>query len=238
MQPTMTFSSLSRNSENKKTFSLKNIISRDTLRFLSSVKFLMVLIIIIQVVILYFLVNPLNVLTQLNSVQIVNKISKLTVVPGGEIPTAIGTVGDNTLLPSAETLRKDNEIQAQVYKDAKDGDYVVVYSNKMIIFRDLENRIIYEGPTPAQILSQNQEDLLNNLIAKVKEGGIISSDNQESPQLRVITTELEDLKTSNPDFYSEAKENDVVATFTKANKIVLYRAEGNTIIRYGEIAIR
>lgn len=238
MQPTMTFSSLSKDGEAKRGIGPKRFFSRDTLRALTSVKFLMLLIVVFQIVILYFLINPLNVLTQLNSVQIVNKISKLTVVPGGEIPTAIGTVGDNTLLPDAETLRKDNEIQAQVYKDAKDGDYVVVYSNKMIIFRDSENRIIYEGATPAQILNSNQETLVKNLIAKVKESGIIPNEDDESPQLRIITTELQDLKTSNPDFYSEAKENDVVATFSRANKIVLYRGDGNVIVKYGEMSIR
>jgi hypothetical protein len=237
MQPTMTFSNLSRESEKRRP-SIKNIFNKNIFRTLTSVKFLAILIVVFQLIILYVLINPINILNQLNSVQIVNRVSRLTVVPGGEVPTAIGTVGDNALLPSADTLRKDNEIQSQVYKDAKDGDYVIVYSNKMIIFRDSENRIIYEGPTPAQILSTNQQNLLNNLITKVKEAGIVPQDSTETPIAQVITKNtLQNFQNINPGFYSEARENDVIAQFVTANKIVLYRAEGNVIVKYGEMAI-
>jgi hypothetical protein len=235
MNSSMTFSSLSKENEKK---GLKKFFDKGIFKFLTSIKFLAFLIVVFQIAILYILLNPINILNQLNAVQVVNKISKLTVVPAGEIPSAIGTVGDNTLLPNAETLRKDNQIQAQVYKDAKDGDYVVVYSNKMIIFRDSENRIIYEGSTPAQILNTNQENLVKALIAKVKDVGIIASDSDESPQLRIITTELADLKKSNPDFYADAKENDIVAIFAKSNKIVIYRSEGDAVVKYGDMSIR
>jgi len=238
MQPSMTFSTFSKEGEQKKGSKLKKLFSKDTLKTITSIKFLALLIIVFQLIILYVLINPINILNQLNSVQIINKVSKLTVVPGGEVPSAIGTVGDNVLLPDAETLRKDNEIQSQVYKDAKNGDYVIVYSNKMIIFRDSENRIVYEGATPAQILSDNQKSLVTALIAKVKDTGIIESDNDETPQLRIITTELQDLKNSNPDFYTDARENDIVAIFAKANKIILYRSEGDSIIKYGDMAVR
>lgn len=235
MQPSMTFSSLAKGDTQKRRLGFLN---KDIFRKFTSIKFLAVLIVIFQLIILYFLINPINILNQLNSVQIINKVSKLTVVPAGELPTAIGTVGDNTLLPNAETLRKDNEIQAQVYKDVKDGDYVLVYSSKMIVFRDSENRVIYEGPTPAQILNNNQQTIVTNLIKKVKDSGIITQDNDETPQLRIITTELADLQRVNPEFYADAKENDIVAIFARENKMVLYRADTDAVVKYGDLTVR
>lgn len=208
------------------------------IKFIASIKTLAVIVIVFQVAILYFQIRPINVLNELNAVQVINKVSRLTTIPSDQLPTAIGRVGDNTLLPDVDTLIKGNDIQAQVYKDAKDADYVIVYTDRMVIFRESENRVIYDGFTPAKILSNNQDELVKNLLAKVKEQGIISKDNDEAPQLRIITTELADLQRTNGDFYSQAKENDIIAMFAKENKIVLYRAEGNAVIKYGDMSIR
>lgn len=234
MQSTLKFSSLSREDRPKKYgFFNGNIFKK-----LTSIKILALMIIIFQIIILYLLINPINLLNQLNAVQVINKVSDLTLVPAGEIPSAIGTIGDNSLLPDVETLKKENDIQAQVYKDAKNGDYVIVYSNKMIIFRESENRIIYEGQTPVQILNNNQQTIVSNLIKKVKDSGIIANTNEEAPQLRIITTEIEDLKRSNPEFYGEVKENDIQAIFARENKIIIYRPDTDTIVKYGDLSIR
>lgn len=214
-----------------KKFSLRNILRR-----LSSVRVLAFLIIAFQLVILFVLVNPMNIINQLSFGEIVSKVSKLTALPS-ETPEAIGTVGDNILLPSAELLRSGSNIDAEIYKNALDGDFVLLYSNKMIIFRESENRVIYEGDTPTEVMKNNQDKLVADLIEKVKAEGIIDQDNSEIPQLLLIKSKLEVLKSNNPNLYADAQENDIVAIFAEANKIVLYRSEGKIIIKHGDLSI-
>lgn len=214
-----------------KKFSLRNILRR-----LSSVRVLAFLIIAFQLVILFVLVNPMNIINQLSFGEIVSKVSKLTALPS-ETPEAIGTVGDNILLPSAELLRSGRNIDAEIYKNALDGDFVLLYSNKMIIFRESENRVIYEGDTPTEVMKNNQDKLVADLIEKVKAEGIIDQDNSEIPQLLLIKSKLEVLKSNNPNLYADAQENDIVAIFAEANKIVLYRSEGKIIIKHGDLSI-
>lgn len=235
MQSGLNFTSLSQEAKRVDKKSLK---SKFFFKKFSLIKFLSIVIVVLQLVILFLLINPVNLLRQLNSENILNKVSSLTTIPSGEIPISIGRIGNNSFLPDINTLKNENEIQSQVYKDARNDDYVIVFSNKMVIYRDSENRVIYEGLTPLQVLNANQQTIVNNLLMKVKDSGIISSDNYEIPQLRVLTSEIQDLKKSNPEFYSDVKENDLQAIFAKENKIILYRPLTEEIIKYGDISIR
>lgn len=214
----------------------RKVLLGNILKKLSSVRVLAFLIIVFQLIILYVLINPLNIITQLNSGEVISKVSELTELPS-ETPEAIGAVGDYTLLPSAETLRGGNNIDAEIYKNAVDGDFVLLYSNKMIIYRESENRVIYEGDTPTGILKTNQDKLLADLVAKVKEERIINQESNEVPQLLLIQSKLEVLKSNNPNLYADAQQGDILVIFAEANKVVLYRPEGNSIIKHGSLSI-
>lgn len=198
------------------------------LKIVSSTKFLVAAIIVVQILILIVFLNPVGLLNQFSANQLINKISTLTSIPN-ETPLAMGQLGVNSF-PSAEQLKEQDLESAQVYKDALDQDYLVIYSTKMIIFRESENRIIYEGPTPNQIFLENQKDIAEKLIAKAKEQGIISQDSAEAPYLKQITTDLEDLKDVNSAFYNNAAVSDVIAIFVIENKLILYRPSNDSIV--------
>jgi len=62
---------------------------------------------------------------------LVEKVARLTVIPEGD-PT-IATVED------IETLETESP---SIYKDAQNGDIVLIYSEKMYIYRESEDKII------------------------------------------------------------------------------------------------
>lgn len=197
--------------------------------------FLIGLVALAQLVILFLFINPINLYQQLDVVQVLNNVSNLTSVPPTEIPV-VARIGDNKPLQDIDTIRKQNEINAQVYKEAQNGDYVLGYStNKMIIYRRSENKVLYNGDNPQQILIQTQQTIRTNLIAKTKEANLIADDSQESPELAVVVNP-ENLRTVNASFYANAQQNDIVATFGQSAILVLYRPSSNSIINSGKFS--
>lgn len=213
---------------------LKHIIVR-IFKLLSSFKVLAFFVIVLQIGILYILVNPAALLGSFSSSQIVAKVSQLTDLPS-EIPT-VGSIGDNKFLPDIQALKDHSEIENAVYKDALNGDYVIVYSNKMIIFRDSENRIVYEGDTPTHILEVKQQENYKELISTAKESGIISFENMETPLLRTVITEADELKNSKSEVFKDIKTGDIVAVFLSEGKTVIYRPVDGRIVNYGNLVI-
>lgn len=69
----------------------------------------------------------------------VNKISKLMVVPEDEEPV-VATVQD------AEALKAEQEF----FADAQNGDKVIIYKTKAIIYNPTENKIVNVGPVSIQ----------------------------------------------------------------------------------------
>lgn len=205
---------------------------RSMLSRLASARFLLAVLIVLQLVILYLVINPINLVNQLSAVQIVNRVTAKVAVPPTEVPLVVARVGDGRNLPSADDLRKENEIQAQVYKDAQNGDYVISYPSKMVIYRESSDSVLYQGDTPRTILEKSQQEIATKLVAKAKAQGIIPNDSQESPQLSSVT-DANELKKQNVTFYANAVNNDVIAVFSTAGKIIVYRASNDTIINSG-----
>ncbi len=77
---------------------------------------------------------------------LVDKVGKLMVLPEGE-PT-IATVVDSEKLASEQVF----------FKDAKNGDKVLIYKDKAIIYNPAENRIINVGPV---LMTGEQVNALN-----------------------------------------------------------------------------
>lgn len=199
---------------------------------ISSVKFLLAVLVLLQVVVLYLVINPINLVNQLSVVQIVNRVASKVSVPPTEVPLVVARVGDSRNLPSAEDLRKENEIQAQVYKDVQNGDYVISYPSKMVIYRESSDTVLYQGDTPRTILEKSQQDIINKVVSKAKAQGIIANNSQEVPQVSSVTDATE-LKKQNASFYANAINNDIIAVFPTAGKVVIFRATNDTIINSG-----
>jgi len=207
--------------------------NRNLSRFIPQTRVLLILILIVQIAILYFVLSPLNLLQQLNVVQVINEVSKLTPVPPTEIPSVVAVIGDGTNLPDIDKIKTQNDYNAQVYKDAQNGDYVLAYTNKMIIYRKSTNTVIYNGDSPIALQNAQSTDLTNAVSKAAKAASIIPQDNTETPQLSVIN-DVTKLQGVNAVFYKDAKTGDIVAVYAQAAKIVIYRSSSDTIINSGD----
>jgi hypothetical protein len=198
--------------------------------------FFIFVILVMQGLFLYFLINPINVASQLNSVQKINKVTTLTEkpLPINELPQ-IGVVGDQKTLADADTIRKTNAIDAEVYKDAKDGDYVLGYTTRLVIFRPSDEKIIYDGQSSQQKLQAGQQALIVGIVKKVADAGLIPADYKQTPQLSVVTNP-DDLKKGN-EFYKDVLKDDIVATFTAPNLVAIYRPATQQIVKSGQFQI-
>lgn len=200
--------------------------------------FFIFVILLIQGLFLYLLINPINVANQLSSVQKINKITTLTKtpLPINELPQ-IGVVGDKTTLGDIATIKATNQIDAEVYKDAADGDYVLGYSNagRLVIFRPSEEKVIYDGESSAKKLQASQQSLVSSVVKSVMAAKLVPADYNQTPQISIVTNP-EDLKKGN-DFYQVAVKDDLVATFSNPNLIVIYRPSTQQIVKSGQIQV-
>jgi len=190
-----------------------------------STQVLLVAILILQVVMVWLVIDPPYLRQQTLANQIVSEVSKLTTVNVNEQPQ-VGVISD------AQSLRDDNAIHAQVYKDADKGDYVIGYTDKLIIYRRNQNKIVYEGDSPTAIANKNQQQLMDAIVAKVKNADLIADNSDEVPQLSVVT-DAAAVKPQNPTFYANVAKDDVVALFSTASVIVIYRSSTDEIINSG-----
>jgi hypothetical protein len=200
--------------------------------------FFIFVILVMQGLFLYFLVNPINVASQLSSVQKINKITTLTQtpLPINELPQ-IGVVGDKTTLGDIETIKSTNKIDGEVYANAANGDYVLGYSNagRLVIFRPSEDKIIYDGDSSTKKLQSGQQALVSNVVKSTAAANLIPADYKQVPQISVVTS-AEDLKKGN-DFYKDVVKDDLVATFTAPNLVVIYRPTTQQIVKSGQFQI-
>ena len=196
--------------------------------------FLILVILVMQGLFLYLLINPINVLNQLNSVNIINKVTAANNLPINELPQ-IGVVGDKKSLADADTIRKTNAIDAEVYKDAKDGDYVLGYTTRLVIYRPSEDKVIYDGQSSQQKLQAGQQALVSTVVKQAVATNLVPKDYALVPQISVVTS-AEDLRKGN-DFYKEVVKDDLVATFTNPNLVVVYRPSTQQIVKSGQFQI-
>lgn len=206
-------------------------------KYVPNVKLSLFLIVVLQVVILYLFVNPVNLLTQLRSVQILNEVARQANIPPTEIPQ-MSVIGDNNI-PTAEELRKSNAVTAEIYKDASDGDYILLYTNKLVVYSTKLEKVIYDGDTPNNIIKASSEQLLSTIVQKVKDAGLIEATYAETPQAQVVN-DAELVKKSDPVFYEDLQANDILATFSLVDGktlIIVYRPSSNLIIRSGTVTI-
>ena len=202
-------------------------------KYIPDTRFFIIIILLLQCVQIYFFFNPLNLLQQLQVVDVINDVSKKVSIPPTEIPV-VGVIGDNKVLPDIETLKKENDANAQVYKDAKNGDYVLGYSSKMVIYRKEEQRVIYEGLSPVSLVTNTQNSLVTALTNKTKEAGLIASDSNQVPSVSVVT-DVASVKVQDQKFYADLQKDDLIGVFAQSNLIVIYRPSSQRIINSGKV---
>ncbi len=191
---------------------------------------------VMQIIFLYILVNPINAISQLESVQTINKISnKVTSpLPINELPQ-IGVVGDGKMLASIEEIKKGNAIDAEIYQNAADKDIVLGYTTKTVIYRPSTDAIVYEGDSPNKKLQGAQQGLVNGIVAKIQAANLIPKDNVQVPQLSVVSNPDEVRKGN--EFYKDIQKDDIIATFSNPNLVVIYRPSTGTIVKSGQIQV-
>jgi len=201
--------------------------------FMRIVSFLMLIWISLGV---WLILNPFNILNNLNVVNLINDVtSKATQsgnpVPSNEVPT-IAQIGDKKYLEDIDTLKKANQINARVYEGAENGDYVLLYTSKMIIYREKSKTIIYNGETPQQLLSRSQKAVVALSVKKAKDSGLIPNENTEEPQVSVVQ-DPEALKKVNA-FYNEVQKDDLIISFTNPSLVIVYRPSNDIIVKSGK----
>ncbi len=207
------------------------------LRRLFSLNTLVSIVLILQLIFLYFLLNPINVFNQLNSVNIINKISanKEIALPVTELPQ-IGVIGDGVKLKDIESIKKENQVDGEIYKNAANGDYVLGYSSKLVVYRPSNDTIIYNGPTPQMKLQETQGAILGLVVKKAKDAKLIPAEYNTAPQVSIVTS-ADEMRKVNADFYALVAKDDLVASFNNPSVVMIYRPSEDKIIKSGTIQV-
>ncbi len=219
----------SKNLEYKNRFhlNLSKVNIKQNLIKLRTLKGLLFIIIVLQVITLLSVYNPIEFFKNIQNQLLINEVlSKAkNKYPDTEIPV-VATVSD------IDQLKSSNVINEQVYKDAKNGDIVLVYNDNIIIYRKDEGKVIYEGDSPSIIEKNNQQILVNNIIKLAKSEKLISEDSNEIPQLSVIADpdQLRNQSESNKEFYKLARKNDIIVIFSDAGKIAVYNSDSQSFV--------
>lgn len=155
------------------------------------------------------------------------RVSKLTTINMQEEPLV-------TTITDADNLRSENAIQAEVYRNVKNGDVILAFTDKIVIYRQSENKIIYDGDSPGTILEKGQNEVISKINAKAKAAGLIQQESTETPNLSIIGDE-EQVKAQDPKFYALARKGDVVGIYPIAKVIVIYNLQSDAIIKSGRV---
>lgn len=196
---------------------------------------LLSLILILQVM-LYITVNPAVLANQVSSVARYNDAVKKVPNAPLSLPVSMGVVGDKVTLASADEIRKANAIDAEVYKDAKDGDAVLNYVTRLVIIRQSEAKPIYDGDSSAQKLTAANNTLVSSITKLAKESSLISEDLAKTTPVTGAVANADELKKINP-LYANIANNDIIAEYKNGGTgvMVVYRPTENKIITSGKI---
>ncbi len=205
---------------------LKNSVAKKIVKNLFTLKGLVVVLLIAQAISIYLIINPPYLASANESKKILNEIEKLTDINTFEDPV-ISRVKD------IDKIKEANSLNAEVYKDAKNGDYLIGYTDKLIIYRRDDDKIVYEGDSPNTILNKQQQALAAKIVSKSKEMKLLDDDDQvDNAQLSIVTDEAK-IKETDPAFYQNARKGDIIALFPTQKLVVLYNQESDTVVNYG-----
>lgn len=163
------------------------------------------------------------------SQRILRKVAQVTTLTSNEILGATVVQIENI-----DDLKAENEIQKEIYKDVQNGDYAVLLSNKMIVYREHEHKKVYEGNSPAQQLNALNQAQVQKVVDKAKAEGLVEQDSTTVPQVLVVT-DIDSLKAQNPTFYESVDLNDLIVIYSAEQVIFIYRPATDRIIQSGSV---
>lgn len=195
---------------------------------------LSVITILLVIVVLYVTASPV-LLERYNPRQaVINEVANLTTVSMFESPQ-IEVIGTGNL-SDLDAIVSANEANKQVYENAQDGDYVLAFDSKLVIYRRSTNTIVYEGQSPRQKIQEQNLQIAQVVIDQAVKDGVLSEENSTSevPTLAVIR-DADEFKSNNPEFYSVVENNDILAQFNQAGIIIIYRPDDQKIVKVGSV---
>jgi len=221
----------------------KKLIPRFFINQFSFPNFLMLLFQIVSIFLVLSIYRMISepVTRDLKIVSVLNNLSTLANIPPATLPNQVNIVGDG-ILPTIEDLKKIGPIQAEVFKDAKDGDYVLVYSGKdgaldrLIIYRDSEKKVVYDGKTISTIDQENRTALLNKVVQATKNAGLISQSSTEIPTAQVVADSVKFKQENNLPFFQDVQNGDIIATYKPTSSgalTIIYRPATDSIVKTG-----
>lgn len=174
-----------------------------------------------------------NIYIQLNPPYIDRLVENQRIV--SEVSSRVGVSKSDVLalrqIDDVQGLRSQNSIMAEVYKSANNGDYVVGFPGRLVIYRMDSKEIIYNAAPPAQLQEQRKQELARTIQISAQGQGL-EIDANDLPQLTAVA-DVEKLKELNASFYKDVKEGDVIAVFPISEAVVIYRPETQSIIEKG-----
>lgn len=199
-----------------------------TMKFFIAMIFVMNIFIVGIILKNEFIANSAN-LTKYQS--IINKVSQYQVInPGTQVYVEE--------LKNVDTLRSENTVQQEIYKDARNGDFaVLIPQDKLIIYRESEDKIIYNDLTPnakAQVIQNEQVTVIRTAAINAN---LISADNTSIPDISLVQ-DAEAVKQQNPEFYRDVVAGDIIAFFPSENVIFIYRPNNQSIVNSGQTSLQ
>jgi hypothetical protein len=178
---------------------------------------------------IYLSFNPPFMRDLLWRQQIVQEVGKLTTINQFEDPNI-------SIVKDVENIKKQNELNAVAFKDAKDGDYVLTFNDKIVIYRRAENRVVYNGDSPVQMLNKLRTGLVTKALDKARKDKIITATNTEvgNPAMEEVT-DVDAKKKQDPVLYANVQKGDVLISLPNQKLILIYRPSSDTIIGYAEV---
>jgi hypothetical protein len=176
-------------------------------------------------IIIYLFFNPPFLNNESVNEKVFDEVSEVVQISKNETPIIAE-------ISKVDSIKSINSVMAEVYAKAQDGDYFIALSDKIIIFRRDGKQVIYNGPSPAQIIEARKAQLISNIKNAAQSNGI-SLSFDETPQV-VAATDPDALKTIDSEFYADIEKNDVIVVFPKSEKILIYRSSDSSIVNSGE----
>jgi hypothetical protein len=187
---------------------------------------ILVLVFAAQAYIIWTVINPVAALNARKQRGYVETAAKQSNIPIGEFQF-MAEIGKTQGFENLENLKALSNYNAEVYKDAKNGDMAMAFANKMVLYRPSNSKVIYEGETPGQKQLKDQQALIQKVVNVVKTEGYLTQASTELPQVSVVAN-AEQLKGNA--FYKGAENGDLVLTFGNENLIVLYSTKGEKVL--------
>lgn len=164
------------------------------------------------------------------SVQLVNEVSRLVAVDPYAIPN-IAVISD------VNALKAGGPVYAETYKNAQNGDYLLVMGDRLLVYRRTPAQIVYDGDAPGVALSKQQRQDVANANTVAAQRGLIAKNPNETP-LATLVDNPDALKQQNSSFYAELIKGDIVAEYKENGVIIIFRPSTKEIIKSGSLNIK